>query len=208
MNCDLEQRIKDKEESIFAKKEGILEEEREVIALKTKLRKATLIPQFNKFIAKQSKDVQDSVYLNEALLHAAVGSYYYDIHRYKDFSGSKWANQNKQAAYTIKWIAKFRPIQIKEKTVNVTDSIFDINLIFALLSGFSFLDRDVVDLIMKDRVETDIHNGITEGKEHRKSLYDKLLYLIRYKPLSGKLLIATFDALGLVCKKPAGGTNT
>jgi hypothetical protein len=196
--CNLEEEIVRRENTLFKKKQLLRKEEREVIELKVALREQTLKQQFDKFIARQKQHTQDSVYLNNVLLHAAVKSHFYDIHRYKTFAGSEWANEYKQAAYTIKWIVKFRPIQIKETTKNVTPAVFDINLIFALLCGFSFLNRKIVDVIMQDKVRIDLQSKNASGDNiEENSFYDKLLYIMRYRAISGKQLVAIFESLEL-----------
>jgi len=115
---------------------------------------------------------------------------------YKYFSTSELANKYKQAAYTIKWLVRFRPIQIKETTKYVSEEIFDINLKFALVCGFSFLDKQLIDLIMKNKQEADVLNAKKEG-ERKISFYDTLLYDLRYRQLSGKKLILALEAIAL-----------
>ena len=196
---NIEQEIIEKEETLFKERQELRKKEKELVTLKSTLREETIREQFYKFLKKQNKNIQNSVYLNNDLLHAAIVSYYYDIRRYKEFAGSKWVNDCKKAAYTIKWIAKFRPIQIKEEeSRKITKTVFDINLIFALLCGFSFLDKSKVDLIMKNKVKADMQNkNKKENEEKVSSFYDNLLYIIRYRPLSGKQLISIFDVLEL-----------
>jgi hypothetical protein len=199
---EITQKIKGKEELFFAERKKLKENEKEIVVLKEKLRRDTLELQYTEFISNRATTTQDSVYLNYVLLEAAIASYYYDIHRYKDFAAALWANKCKQAAYTIKWIVKFRPIQIKEQTKNVTTEIFDINLKFALVCGFSFLGQEIIDLIMNDKIRVDKQNETKSNEEEKdNSFYDKLLYDLRYRQLSGKKLILAFEALELVAKK-------
>jgi hypothetical protein len=196
------QEIKDKEELFFAERKRLKEKEKEIVVLKEKLRRETLAFQYAEFISKQSTITQNSVYLNCVLLKAAITSYYYDIHRYKDFAAALWANKCKQAAYTIKWIVKFRPIQITEQTKDITNEMFDINLKFALVCGFAFLGREITDLIMNDKKRVDAQNKTKSNEEKDSSFYDKLLYDLRYRQLSGKKLILAFEALELVANCP------
>jgi hypothetical protein len=201
MKSPLEIEIEQEEELLFSDRKNLKIREKSVIQKKVSLREDTVEKQYELFIKKQKKSTQDSVYLNIVLLHAAITSYYYDIHRFKDFSGSEWANKHKQAAYTIKWLVRFRPIQIKENTQHISDDIFDINLKFALVCGFAFLGKKVTDLITenKRRVDTQTANEKTDKKEC--SFYDNLLYDLRYRQLSGKKLILVFEALELVAKQ-------
>jgi len=187
------------EEGLQTAKKKISQINEELIFKKMCLREDSLGKQFDKFITRQSEKVKKAVYLNKGLLHCVVKSYYDDIHRYKDYSGAKWANNHKQVAYTIKWIVKFKPIQIREEFDNDTslnNDILDINLTFALLCGFSFLDRKIIDLIANEKKEID-----AKKEKGEQSFYDKLLYILRYRSFTGKQLISIFEALELQCSK-------
>jgi len=201
---EIEDEIKSLEPDIKNLKDGIKDKVDELIRKKTYLREDSLKKQFNRFIALQTETVQKAVYLNNALLHLVVRSYYDDIHRFKDYSGSMWANRHKQAAYTIKWIVRFKPVQIRQEFDNekyIDNEILDINLTFALMCGFSFLGRKVIDLISSEKKEVDTYNlSLSSEKkesEKRESFYDKLLYDLRYRPYSGKQMISIFEALEL-----------
>lgn len=170
-----EDEIKAKEESLNDDKKKIQKEEREIKKSQIELRVNTLKKLYDSLMQKYDQKTKSAVYLNEVLLYAAVSSYYDDIYRFKDFSCSKWADNHKQAGYTIKWIAKFRPIQILPG-VEVNKSIFIINSVFALFVGFSFLDTKVADSISKH-------------------FYDHLIYLTLYRNLSGKHLASEFYIL-------------
>jgi hypothetical protein len=200
MKSPLEIEIEQEEELLFSERKNLKIREKSVIKKKVVLREDTVTRQYYLFINKQTKSTQDSVYLNTVLLHAAITSYYYDIHRFKDFSGSSWANKHKQAAYTIKWLVRFRPIQIKENTQHISDDIFDINLKFALVCGFAFLGREVINLIKKNKQEVDSQTANEKADKKECSFYDNLLYDLRYRQLSGKKLILVFEALELAAK--------
>jgi hypothetical protein len=196
---DREKEIAVKEHLFYEKQQVLIQDKEELIRLKTDLRKDTLRSIFEDFLNQQRKDIREFVYLNDALLYAAVCSYYHDVHRYKEYSGSEWINNYKQAAYTIKWIAKFRPIQIKEYAGEYSKALLDINLSFAISCAFVFMNDDVVDVIMKEKGEVDQRNK-QAGSNKERSFYDRLLYIIRYRPLSGKQLISMFETLELACK--------
>jgi hypothetical protein len=199
---ELEEEINNLEEELKLVRDTVRNKEKDVIVKKIILREDTLNKQFLKFKNHQNNLIQKAIYLNKGLLHLAVGSYYDDIHRYKDYSGAKWANNHKQAAYTIKWLTRFKPVQIREEfdTEEFTnDKILDINLHFALICGFSFLDRKIIDLVFKEKKEIELLNQ--ENKEDKKqSFYDKLLYNIRFRSFTGKQLISIFEALELGIK--------
>ena len=193
---EIEQKIEDLENEVFEVKTGIKDKENDLNRLKTILREDLLMHQFYNFINQQNEIVQKAVYLNKGLLHFVVRSYFDDIYRYKDYSGTKLANHHKQAAYTIKWIVRFKPIQIREEFENgesLNNIIIDINLIFALVCGFSYLDAKCIDLIIKEKKEIDKNGSGNVGQ----SFYDKLLYTLRYRPFTGKQLISIFEALEL-----------
>jgi hypothetical protein len=184
-----EKEVLDEENALAIERKKLKAREEVIIGKKVYLRQETIQKQYSLFIATQNKNTQDSVYLNLVLLKSAIESYYIDIHRYKDFSGSKWANAHKQAAYTIKWLVRFRPIQIKVTTQHISEEIFDINLKFAIVCGFAFLNKKTIDLIMRNKQEQKENN-----------FYDILLYDLRYRQLSGKKLILAFEALELATK--------
>jgi hypothetical protein len=197
----IELQIIQEEESLDTKRKALRQEITSVIQKKVELRTNTIKEHFNKFfIEKRDNNTRNSVYLNDVLLKSAIKSYYYDIHKYKDFSGSKWVNAHKQAAYTIKWLVRFRPIQIKETAGYISEEIFEINLKFALFCGFEFLDKKVNDLIVNDKREIDLYNKDKEEDKKRCSFFDSLLYDLRYRHLSGKKLVLVFEALQLVAK--------
>lgn len=170
-----EDELKEKEEKINEDKKRIQEVEREIKKSQIELRVDTLKKLYDRLMQKYDQQTRSSVYLNEVLLYAAVSSYYDDIYRFKDFSCSKWADNHKQAGYTIKWIAKFRPIQVLPG-VEINKTIFIINSVFALFTGFSFLDTKVAGSISSH-------------------FYNHLIYLTLYRNLSGKHLASEFYVL-------------
>lgn len=201
--AEIQDEIEKLEKEVADWKKEIRDKKEILLSKKTYLREDDLKKQFRRFIA-QSKFIEDAVYLNEQLLRLVVGSYYDDIHKYKEYSGSEWANSHKQAAYTIKWIVTFKPIQIREEFDNDSFSsseILDINLIFALICGFSFLDKKTIDLIFSEKEKVENNDDLSlldkdEG-EKKQSFYDKLLYSLRYRHFTGKHLVTIFEALEL-----------
>jgi hypothetical protein len=126
---------------------------------------------FDVFLKKNHILLTDSVYLNEDLLTLTVKSYYDDIYRFKDYSGSKHADRHKQVAYTIKWISKIKPIQIKPGFSANKHSLL-VNSSFAIFVGFIFLDPIISE------------NIPTPFLEH-------LIYSTLYRDISGKQLAGT-----------------
>lgn len=171
-----EDEIREKEEILSQQKKKIQTEEIEIRKCQIEQRMETLKKLYSLLIENYDKDISQSVYLNDVLLYATVSSYYDDIYRFKDYSCSKWADNHKQAGYTIKWISKFRPIQISSKSTLVDQTILTINAVYALFAGFSFLDRKVSESITSH-------------------YYNHLIYLLIYRNISGKQLASLFYVL-------------
>lgn len=139
---------------------------------------------FELFSEGLEKVHSDSVYLNLELLHCAVVAYFDDIEKYKAYAGSQYANEYKQAAFTIKWISRFRPIQIKE-SANTTGVLVTVNAAFALFCGFTFMSPAVAASITPE-------------------FYDKLIYNLTYRNILGKewaMIMELMDKLATSSKK-------
>ena len=136
---------------------------------------STLVALYQEFINKYNDPHRGSVYLNKDLLYIVVESYFDDIYRYKEYSGSERADQHKQAGYTIKWISRIRPIQLNQDTLIDKQTLF-INSSFAIYCGFSFLDLKIADTITPH-------------------FFKHLLYITQYRQLSGKQLATMFYVL-------------
>lgn len=121
---------------------------------------------YNEFIIGLDKRYVDSVFLSKEILHCAVVAYYDDINKYIAYSGAEYADQHKQAAYTMMWISRFKPIQIKEDVV-VDSKLLAINAAFAIFAGLAFLDASIM-------------NGMTER------FYKHLVYTLTYRNLEGR----------------------
>ncbi len=118
------------------------------------------------FLEGLGETLRDTIYLNKELLHCAVAAYFDDIEKYKAYAGSRYANKHKQAAFTIKWVSRFKPIQIKE-SATMNHQLITINASFALFCGFSFLTPEIADCLTQD-------------------FYDKLIYNLTYRNILGK----------------------
>lgn len=86
---------------------------------------------------------RNNIYLSKELLHCAVNAYFDDIYKYKAYAGSKYADNHKQAAFTIIWISRFHPIQVLPNC-KIDTAILTINEAFALYAGFIFLEPRVL----------------------------------------------------------------
>ena len=112
---------------------------------------------------------RDCFFLSKELLHCAVRAYFDDIYKYKAYAGSQYADRHKQAAYTIIWINRFRPIQLKpvKPKAKVPTTLLTINESFALYAGFMFLDPKVISKL--------------QG-----SFFQHLIYTLVYRELPAK----------------------
>lgn len=81
------------------------------------------------------------IYLNPYLLRMTVESYFCDLYRLKFFRPVEYANEHKKAAYTMKWIARVRPIQMTGGYGADTPTLMA-NAYFALMAGLMFLHID------------------------------------------------------------------
>lgn len=57
---------------------------------------------------------EDSLYINEGILHQVILDYFADIYRLKNFHKIEHANIAKIVSYEIFWILRRKPIQLKE----------------------------------------------------------------------------------------------
>ncbi len=78
------------------------------------------------------------IFLNPEILFEAVASSYLDIYRLKFFRGVHWVDEHKKAAYTMKWIARMRPVQI-HGGAQLTKSVLMANAWFAVIAGLTLL---------------------------------------------------------------------
>ncbi|MDR0687259.1 MAG: hypothetical protein LBF55_01060 [Prevotellaceae bacterium] len=124
-------------------------------------------------VSSQTKEV---ICLNRVILAGVVRSYFDDIERFKEYTKSEYADRHKQAAYTIKWIAKLKPIQIKidkegdEIYQNMPQELMEINARFALyVAMVLFLDAQIISLMSK-------------------KIFDHLVYTAMFRDISGRQL--------------------
>lgn len=127
----------------------------------------TLLQLFDQqFVVGLDKRYYGQVFISKELLHCAVKAYFDDITRYKTYAGSEYADRHKQAGYTIKWLSRFRPIQLTVVAKPDT-TLLTINESFALYAGIMFL-------------------APTSMENMSRKLFKHLIYSITYRELSGK----------------------
>ncbi|MCL2326939.1 MAG: hypothetical protein FWC39_00345 [Bacteroidetes bacterium] len=135
----------------------------------------TIVSLFDTYSSKNVQFLEDTIYLNKDLVRMVVKSYYDDIYRFKDYSGSGRADRHKQAAYTIKWISKIKPIQIKPDKKNNKFTI-TANSSFALFVGFTFFDVNIARQVSEHYI-------------------NNLLYFTLFRNISGRQLASTLYVL-------------
>lgn len=136
---------------------------------------------YNEEFLKGLKDgMSDYLYLSKELLHCAVNAYFDDICKYKAYAGSKFADRHKQAAFTMLWISRFKPIQLKEGA-KINTSYLTINESFAIFAGLIFLNIDVT-------------------KSLTQSFYKHLVYTLTYRNLDGRGLATLLYLLEMSAK--------
>jgi hypothetical protein len=109
--------------------------------------------------------------INPSILYAVTTSYFLDLERAKDFHETSLANEYRQAAFTVKWLMKFRPIN----DTNADGRFLLANEKFALAVAFSQFGVSIPAV------------GDT--------LYAHLMYTIRFRVIDEGALIAIFMAL-------------
>ena len=118
----------------------------EEIEEKTLKRFDSLLEMFQTFLDEEI--FSENVYLNQGLLYKAVYSYFVDLQRTKCFHNISFADQHKKAAFTMKWLSKVKPIQIKHtvQVDQIDEETLQANEWFALVAGISFLDLSIDSL--------------------------------------------------------------
>lgn len=98
-------------------------------------------------------------FLDQHILLHAIQSHFCDLQHAKNFHDTKLADQHKVAAFTIKWLVKLRPIQLKPDTKPVKVDLLA-NEMFALTAGMIFLKSDarlISDHLLRSLLYT-LHN--------------------------------------------------
>ena len=66
----------------------------------------------------QNRKLEESLSINEGVLHQAVMDYFADIYRLKEFHKMEHINKVKIAAYEVYWLCRRKPIQIERNVTN------------------------------------------------------------------------------------------
>ncbi|GHT10539.1 hypothetical protein FACS1894170_02800 [Planctomycetales bacterium] len=92
------------------------------------------------------------VSLNKHLLFAAIGSAYCDIYRLKFFRNLQQEDVHKRAAFLMKWIVKFVPIQLKDGSKRVSAAIS--NEYFAITLAMTVMNIEPNRLLQNPKFKT------------------------------------------------------
>lgn len=142
----------------------------------------TLLALYDEQFVKGLDDGREGyLYLSKELLHCAVNAYFDDICKYKAYAGSEYADGHKQAAFTMIWISRFKPIQLKEGA-KIDTAYLTINESFAIFAGLMFLDSSIT-------------------KSLTQSFYKHLVYTLTYRNLEGRGLASLLYLMETAAKK-------
>lgn len=117
---------------------------------------------FNDF--KHNSHVGPYIELDDYALYSAVVSYFEDVERYKQFHRITLINSVKCAGFTIKWIAKFRPVRF-DYQANMPVELQYSNEFYALRCGLSFMrlgPRTIPPELLKDVLYTLRNRSVDE----------------------------------------------
>lgn len=126
----------------------------------------------------------DHLELNRVVLYNVVVSYFRDVDRHKEFHQTALVEQTKQAAFTIKWLAKLRPVQFRSSTEDVTQTMLYVNEVFAVRCGLAFM-----------QISPDVLP---------QPLYDEILYTLRYRHIDERMLLVWLATLRHATKGEIG----
>jgi hypothetical protein len=105
---------------------------------RARLRERLLIKTFSLLTKPWSQAERDRCVLNRQLVRIVSESYFKDLDRKKKFHGIQYADSHKRAGYMVKWIMRFRPVQMM--TEGAKPRVLLVNEHFALTVAFKFLN--------------------------------------------------------------------
>lgn len=79
---------------------------------RARLRETMLVKAFHLITDSWPEAERGQCALNQQLLRIVSESYFKDLERKKKFHDIKYADEHKRAGYMMKWIMRFRPIQL------------------------------------------------------------------------------------------------
>lgn len=144
------------------------------------LRMQTIEVIFNAIQKKGFFD-RDNVSMNRAILFTAIESYYKDLDRTKCFHHIEQTDEHKKAAFTVKWLVKFRPIQINNSVNDkkINESHILINELFAIFFALVLLELDFQEI---SRISSKYLKNLVYTCHFRESndmVFSSLMYLLQ-----------------------------
>lgn len=107
------------------------------LKVRARCRESMLSKAFYLLVDRWKPEERKQIALNCQLLRIVSESYFKDLERKKTFHGIRYADEHKRAGYMVKWIMRFRPIQLTGE--NCCTKALLINEHFALTVGLKFL---------------------------------------------------------------------
>lgn len=141
-------------------------------ALRKHLRANILVKTFYGMVDSWTLDEREACQLNEEVLVMCVNSYFKDIKRKKAFHGIKFADAHKRASYMMKWIMKFRPVQILKSS---TKRVLMVNEFFATAHALKMLN--------------------VSPKTMPETMREHLLYMLRFRTFDPNAVAMSFFLL-------------
>ena len=86
------------------------------------------------------------IYLNIAILENTIEHYFRDVSEIKDKHDIDNADRHKRAAFTLKWLAQLRPIQLERGVQISSKEHLLVNEIFAIFTALEHLDISFHDV--------------------------------------------------------------
>jgi len=144
------------------------------------LRETLIYKTFHAMVENWSDEDRDGCEINRQILHELCNSYFLDIDRKKLFHGIEYADAHKRAAYTVKWIMRFRPVQTKGRPVSI--DVLLANEQLAMLVAFKKLNIPI------EKVE--------------ECIIEHLLYMLRFRHIDTNALAMSFYLLQKITGAP------
>lgn len=144
--------------------------------IKSRIRMVEAI--FNQF---KDRGLFASSYINRAILLNCIESYYLDISRIKCFHNINLSDGHKKAAFSIKWLMKFRPIQLDpscdggviKRADMLANEIFAVHLAM-LLMGIGFEEFDGLSIKYLNNLFYNLHYREVDGM-----ILSSMMYLLQ-----------------------------
>ncbi|MCI4668958.1 MAG: hypothetical protein MRZ79_12565 [Bacteroidia bacterium] len=117
-----------------------------------------------------------NLFLNRKFLLMASKSYFDDILKFKVYTRSTSVETAKKAAFTFKWLSRYKPIQLCTDSEEVGIEILEINQLFALIAACGYFENFTsYDLLRK-----------------RGDIVEELFYNLTYRDVCGKTYTLIF----------------